>query len=153
MSDKLTVTLSLKLDYRRPKPESEIRCPNCAEIYRVAATQEMKIERRSDEELTVDYIRAAIETVHPRIDGQLRRTVSRLYRALDAALDTDQKTVEIERAGFDLLRDSLRDKKCEIQTNTAKYFVVFEEEVDRAAEELKGARTTPAAALAGPAIA
>lgn len=89
--------------------------------------------RLSNQETTVSYLEGAVLSAHPQgIEGQQRRIWGRIQRALDYALDQDATEIEIEQAGLDFLKKTM--KECKINPSLSKYFVVLEDEVERAAK-------------------
>lgn len=90
-------------------------------------------KRLSNREATVNYLEGAVISAHPQgLEGQQRRIWGRIQRALDRAVDSDANEIEIEQAGLDFLKKAF--KECKINPSLSKYFVVLEDEVDRAAK-------------------
>lgn len=87
----------------------------------------------SSQETTANYLEGAVASAHPQgLEGQQRRIWGRIQRALDRALDSDATEIEIEQAGLDFLKKAM--KECKINPAMSKYFVVLEDEVERAAK-------------------
>lgn len=85
----------------------------------------------SNRELTADYIEAAVSSTHPQgLEGQMRRTYGWVQRKLDDAINAGKDEIELEKAEQDLLRKSFSE--CKIPSRFAKYFVILEEEIERA---------------------
>jgi hypothetical protein len=105
-------TLTINLDYQTPPAaEGDIR--------------------KTNSELTENYILHAVNDTHPKgLEGQLRRVFARLQRKLDEAIDSGTDTIELEKAEQDLLRKSFNE--CKVTPALAKYFVVLEDEIERA---------------------
>lgn len=111
--------LQIDLDYRRPADMAEAK-PNS--------------------EITENYIGAAVQSAYPQgLEGQLRRIYGRLQRKLDSAIEQEESAIELEEAEKDFLRKVI--DKCTIPANVAKYFLVLEEEIERATSRKAGEET------------
>lgn len=87
--------------------------------------------QKSNVELTDLYILHAVNATHPQgLEGQMRRAFARIQRKLDDAIESGTNGIELEKAEQDLLRKSFSE--CKVPAGIAKYFVILEDEVERA---------------------
>lgn len=116
--------LRIDLEYNLPDDQKdELRCPNCQTVVRKEAS--------TNPELTAHYIEFAIKDTHPKgLEGQKRRQLARIQKALDDAIDNGRKDITLETAERNMLRKAVRD--CKVPAEIVKYFMIFETEVERA---------------------
>lgn len=60
----------------------------------------------------------------------MRRIFARVQRKLDDAIESKSDEIELEKAEQDLLKKSFNE--CKVPAGIAKFFVVLEEEIERA---------------------
>lgn len=103
--------LNINLDYKTPASNGQAQLSN--------------------RELTANYIDAAVGSSHSQgLEGQMRRIFGRVQRKIDEAIESGKDEIELEKAEQDFLRKSFSE--CKIPAQLVKYFVVLEEEVERA---------------------
>jgi hypothetical protein len=88
-------------------------------------------DRVSDVELTDDYIGYAVNNVHKDgLEGQMRRIYGRIQRKIEEAIKSGAGEIELEQAEKDFLRKAFKD--CKVPSGISKFFVVLEDEIERA---------------------
>lgn len=83
-------------------------------------------EEVSNAELTVDYINYAVKTKHKEgLNGSMRRMWGRIQRKFDAAIENEEKSVDLEDSELDFVFEAFKDTKYD--TSIAKYVDVLED--------------------------
>lgn len=107
--EKPNITLTVDLDYHQGRPIDE--------------------GEKSNQWLTNYYIGYAVDAKYK--DGMRprdRRMYARLQDKLDDAIKHNVKTIEIERAELELVKDAFKD--CKFPAQLSRFVVVLEDELD-----------------------
>jgi len=90
------------------------------------------------QELTENYLNFGINAKYPDgIDGQLKRTVGRLQRKIEEAVENNKDTVELEESEFDLITNAVETAK--YPTHLCRFVILLEDAI-REAKIVKSAR-------------
>ncbi len=87
--------------------------------------EQTKIDKDSNQELTLSYIEFAVGTKYKDgMSGSQRRIFGRIQRKLDEAVEQKADYVDLEQAELDIIKASFKDAK--FPPTFSKYVVILE---------------------------
>lgn len=102
------MNLKVNLDYKLPKENKE-----------------------DNRQITANYIQMVFNQKYKDgIKGQLYRTLGRIQRKLDEAIDDKKDFIELESSEMDLLKKAFNENEILVPPQLAKYFMILEDAVE-----------------------
>jgi uncharacterized protein YggL (DUF469 family) len=87
--------------------------------------------KEKPQESTYNFIYMVVSEKNPQgLDGSYRRMFGRISKKLDEAIENDKRSIELEDAEFDLIKNAVREAKIKVQF--VQNFILLEDAVEEA---------------------